>query len=178
MRARIERLRQEEQEIQPTVDSLKERIHALDRVMGLGYPQVPPNAGGQVKPWSGRWGEHGALTRYLFQTLRAVAPNAVPLRTLIEWTCAHFSVSVESPAEREALRLNIRARLRQIRDQTGRIQSLNVDGQALWRWTCPPTLLDLTELSSPSPEEASDDHAESDLVGGEVGAERTGGRER
>lgn len=94
--------------------ALQVTMSAIDTTIGLAYADVEPKAAGIVHAWAGRYGERGALIKFVEQTLQNA--GSLPVRTaeLINKAIAQFALSIVGPAERRSLNHSVKGSLRQL----------------------------------------------------------------
>lgn len=118
--------------------AIAKRLDALDATIRLMHPGVNPTAAGCVRAWAGRYGERGALTEFVREHLRSIAPYASLAADIQQRAIEHFGLVLNTPLERSRFKNSLRTVLRQLRDQHSVLESLaNWQGrrsQPLWRW--------------------------------------------
>ena len=158
------------------------RVAALDRTMALAEARLNPEAGGTVNAWAGRYGERGALTEFVRDTLEKAAPYFISQVSLRTSAIAHFGLHVGTWQELHAMRGSLRSALERLRAK-GLVErekgSSKGQQPAMWRWKAGPTLDDLRALVAAdwpiAPQQPSDEHhPHPDSAHGEVARQRTG----
>ena len=138
-------------------------LSAMDVTIQLGFPQTDPAAAGAVKAHL-RYGERGALTKFVQEHLRLVAPQGFTAAELKGLVIQRFGLVLLTRMERDRLKSSLSTTLRQIRDRYGTVEAVStgVRSQTRWYWKQPTTLDDLrrmVERSSMSEEEPPDERA-------------------
>jgi len=123
------------------------KLEALDHTIALISPDVEPGAAGVVAAWSNRWGERGALTKFLLATLSAAGSSGLLMPTLVEQVEVQFGIKANGWAQRKQLRDIISSRLRVTARKYGLVECFpgypNRSQPPLWRWKQNPSLEDL-----------------------------------
>jgi hypothetical protein len=132
--------------------SVAARLAAFDTTIGTLHPGVAPDAAGSMRPWAGRYGEHGALTAFLREFLCDVSPRGVLIAELKRHVIARFQLATMTRAEHKKLANSIRTVLRRLRDLHGVLECQESWrgrlSQPLWRWKqTAPTLDSLREAA-------------------------------
>jgi hypothetical protein len=101
-----------------------------------------------VNAWKGRYGERGALRRFLLETLTLHAPRALDTLMLFELAVGRFGLRLETGAERKRYCDNtLRPALRKLQ-QEGLVEAMTTrrTGRSIgeWRKTPETTLRGLT----------------------------------
>lgn len=152
----VESLRMKVAQAQAQTKALEATLAAFDRTLDHAHPNVAPDALGPVNGWAGRYGERGALKRYVAKVLEAAAPLPVEVRVLYRDVATHFRLDLQTPGERERLRDSVKTALRALRDGSGVVESIpdqtSGAGTGWWRWKPAPTITDLRALAQASDE--------------------------
>jgi hypothetical protein len=126
---------------------LASRVQALDATIRLAYPRVRPDVAGCVRPWAGRYGEHGALTDFVRQVIREAAPEPMSVAQVKRLAVIVFQLDLRTPGERRSLKWSIKTALRRLRSREGVVVAESQGPKlTLWRWKVSPTLDDLKAL--------------------------------
>lgn len=122
-------------------------LSAMDVTIQLGFPQTDPAAAGAVNAHL-RYGERGALTQFVQEHLRLVAPQGLTAAELKRVVIQRFALDLVTPMERARLKSSLSTTLRQIRDRHGTVEvvSTGIRSQTRWRWKQQPTLDDLRRM--------------------------------
>lgn len=154
----------------------EQRLAALDHVVHLTNSGVNPEAGGVVKAWAGRYGERGALTAFLAETLKAAAPAPLPTSTLAQLAEENFTLRLTNASSRKNLLDTVWARLRAL-ERNGSVERARDGGggatSTLWRWKTAHSLSELHALIA-SQLGPDGDHPDANLPRGEMAGQRTG----
>lgn len=121
----------------------------LDKSLALLYPQVSPSAGGVVYAWAGRYGEWGALTRFVLSLVQATAPEPVTCAELASLVIKEFGLNCPSSYTRNLQRYRVRTVLRKaaLRGLVVRLPSTSHRDAGRWVWASDPSLSDLAALA-------------------------------
>ena len=131
--------------------ALQTTLNAMDATIGLAYADVEPSAGGVVHAWAGRYGEWGALTNFVGQTLRNAASHSVSTTELIDKAIAQFALDIVVSPDRISLKYSIKSSLRHLvkKDLVEKIIGpIRGSGPRGWCWKQPLTLADLAEQAT------------------------------
>jgi hypothetical protein len=165
-------------EVEEVAASVAARIEALDLTMHLVGSDVNPAAAACVRAWAGRYGERGALTAFVREHLRSIAPQAVQASELKPLVIDRFGLVLKTPVERMKLKDSIRTVLGKLRDGDGLLETVeNWQGrrsQPLWRWKSATSLEDLYRLAPATAGAADEPTTNPNGSGGEVASQRAG----
>ena len=110
-------------------------LQALDKTLSLAYKNVRCDAGGVVSAWAGRYGERGALTQFVQETLIQVAPESLCVRDVMYACVLRFGLNLPTPADRKSLKFSVRSTLSTLRDR-GLVEKVTANGPgypSFWR---------------------------------------------
>lgn len=140
----FERLEERVQALQAEQAKVGARLAALDATMAQLDERVAPTAGGVVRA-NTRYGERGALTRFVTQLLQGAAPGALNTVDIAHQCAVRFGLTFDSRAAFYAFQSdNVGFVLRWL-CRTGRIDSIGRAGgpraPKCWRWKGPKSSL-------------------------------------
>jgi hypothetical protein len=128
------------------------RLAALDGATQAIDSRVRPDALGVIHAWAGRYGERGALQRFLRVQLQAAGTQGVSASELVLAAAVAFDLDFATPKEAQDFWQNsARTRLREWRDQGPVGMEYRKQGAkrvAYWSWKRGPTLADLADFAS------------------------------
>lgn len=121
-------------------------LEALDATIGLAYSQVRADAAGVVDAWAGRYGERGALKKFVGQVLQEAFPATVDMQRLMGHTACQFEILIVTPADRRSLNYSVKSSLSALRkagiaEQTHKPSGGS--GPGIWRWKPPTSFADI-----------------------------------
>lgn len=126
--------------IQEELSRYADVLDALDKTIKLTYQQVRCDAAGVVTPWAGRYGERGALTRFVQQALQDAAPNPISMKALIDASILTFELVLPTPGDRRTLKYSVRSSLETLHSRglaercTGQGKDSGKGNSGSWRW--------------------------------------------
>jgi hypothetical protein len=161
--------------VQYDLKSATQRAQSLDAVLVEAYPGVALDAVGVVHAWAGRYGERGALTRFLRHTVQAAAPSYVAAIDLQPLVIRKFGLPAGTSAERKKAAKSINGSLRNLSKEQV-VESKTVYdskgmSQKFWRWVPSVTLKDLM-VPAASEGQSNDRTSNPDPPGGQVVSQR------
>lgn len=114
-------------------------LDALDATIALVNSQVEPAYAGVVDAWAGKYGERGALGKYIAQALQEAAPQALTTTVLINLAARQFGLTFTLPKDRRNFRKSVSSALTALlkRDQIEPLHSREEGSHGLWRWKDP-----------------------------------------
>lgn len=124
---------------------------ALLKTIELEDACLKPMDDGAVRAWAGRYGERGALTVFVRDHLRMIAPRSMRGIEITRLTAAHFGIAMLTREDRIKHSNTVRTTLRRLRDMHGVLEC--VPGfrgklpQPRWRWKPESTLAELHKLA-------------------------------
>lgn len=92
---------------------------ALLRTIELVAAELKPLEDGKVRAWAGRYGERGALTAFVREHLRLIAPRSMRGIDIARLTAAHFGIVMLTHDDRVKHSNSVRTILRRLRDMHG-----------------------------------------------------------
>jgi hypothetical protein len=142
----LEIVQRDTQRTAVTIGRLKTNLQALDAAIGMLNTTANPECLGAVQAWAGRYGERGALTAYVKETLQACAPEMLTMTVLMDMAASQFGQTFSVPAERRSFRKSVRSSLHSLHKQ-GYIEPLHSgEGSEHGQWRWKPTVSSLDEL--------------------------------
>lgn len=140
----FERLEERIQALRTEQAKVGTRLASLDATMAHLDECVAPTAGGVVRA-NARYGERGALTRFIVQLLQEAAPGARDTVDIAHRCAVHFGLTFDSRAAFNAFRSDTVGYVLRMLRRTGRAELL---GRGVgryapnrWRWTSPESSL-------------------------------------
>ena len=129
-----------------TMGRLQTNLQALDAAIGMVQSKANPECLGAVQAWAGRYGERGALTAFVKETLQACAPEMLTMTVLMDMAASQFGQTFSVPAERRSFRKSVRSALNSLHTK-GYIEPLHSgEGSEHGQWRWKPLVSTLDEL--------------------------------
>lgn len=162
-------------------------IRALETSIRLGHPGAEQLHLKPVKQHT-RYGARGSLIGFLLEATTAAGPEGITTRQLVNRAAEAFGLPVATSKERQAMRLTVRSRMRELRDLhgavVGELRPVGKRSETIWRLSSLPTLdalrLDAAKWSVATTSARHERAENAHLAGGEVAGQRAcgpGGRD-
>jgi hypothetical protein len=149
---RIELLTQRVRAVQTELDAAIADLAALDRAIAVLDARVRSDALGPIRAWAGRYGERGALNRFIEKKLRDAGQVGITTTELSLAVQVEFGLDFATSGEREAFQQqSLKNRLlewqkRGVLEVT--YEAVSNGRVARWRMKQPVTLAELAERAS------------------------------
>lgn len=154
--ARSAKLLEDISRLHTSIAELCVDLQALDSTIGLYDSRVRPSSIEPVGAWQGKYGERGALKRFLAQELKRDAGAWLSTSCLAALACERFSLSFDTElAYRRWLKGSVGGALRMLANQglAERGHDPSTVDRGRWRWKQPVelTLADLRAAAGATP---------------------------